>query len=246
MIKLLANTIEGLVFAAFRLLPDSMVIARIESQAAKAEVDANEALVALGTITAQFERETKEIKPLMEQKEAEIKALLAQGREDIAAELMEEFETLEIDYKEKSAAYESAKADFSVRVKEANIYMDKLQKRLKSIKSASARSKAEEKLNTLRKAVSEKRFDVGGLTDDLNLIEERVKGRSDKVRGTSMVLDSQTRKTSENVKVLEETRSATNKARLAKFAAERNIQIAGAPREGSPAPLGTPEEKTQA
>lgn len=242
---MLFNTIDGIVFALLRMLPDSVLIARIESQSARKQAEANEALVELGTLTAKFERETKEAKPLMERKEAEIKALLAQGKEDTAASLMEEFETLENDYNEKKQAYDTAKGEFEVRVKEANLYLDKLQKRLQSIKNNSARTKAEEKLNNLRKAVSEKRFDVGGLNDDLNLIEGRIKDRGDRVRGTSMVLDQDTKSTSQNVKVLEETRDALNKSRLARFAADRNIQISSTPRTSEPAPLGTPAAPEQ-
>jgi phage shock protein A len=237
---MLFNTIDGIVFALLRMLPDSILIARIESQSARKQAEANEALVELGTLTAKFERETKEAKPLMDRKEAEIKALLAQGKEEAAASLMEEFETLEADYNEKKQAYDTSKAEFEVRVKEANIYLDKLQKRLRSIKNNSARTKAEEKLNNLRKAVSEKRFDIGGLNDDLNLLDERIKDRGDRVRGTSMVLDQDTKATAANVKVLEETRDAMNKSRLARFAADRNIQLSSSPRTSEPAPLGTP------
>lgn len=247
LIKAIVSTFEGIGYALLRLVPDSLLIPRIEAQVAKREAEANSALEDLGTLVARFERETKELKPLVEQKEGEIKVLLESGKQEAAASIIEEFETLETEYNEKKQAYEAGRADLEVRYKEANIHIEKLQKRLKAIKNNSARSKAEAKLNDLRKAVSAKRFDVGGLTDDLNLIEERIKERGDKVRGTSMVLDMETSKSASNVKVLEETQAASNQVRLARFAANRNIALATTQREAAPAPLGAAtEEKAKA
>lgn len=236
--RMLKNTIDGIGLMLLRMVPDSILIPRIEAQMMRREEAANRALEALATFVKRSERELGVLKKDFEQKETEIQALVAKGLNDAAAERMETFEILEEDYQAKVEEYESGKADFESSYEEAQIAIEQMRKNLKAIKNDSARAQATEQLNHMRKAVSGTRFEAGGLVDDINLIKERNQGRLDSAAGTRMMLDRATGKTAERVQETKAVRAATDEAKLARFAAKRNLAITGL---STPAPA-TPEQ----
>lgn len=232
--RMLKNTIDGIGLMLLRMVPDSILIPRIEAQMMRKEEAANRALEALATFVKRSERELASLKKGFEQAEAEIQALVAKGLNNAAAERMEEFEILENDYHAKVEEYESGKADFESSYDEAQLAIDGMRKKLKAIKNDSARVHATEQLNDMRKAVSGTRFEAGGLNDDISLINERNQGRLDSAAGTKMMLNKGVGKTEERVAEAKAVRSATGEAKLARFAAKRNLAISGLPTPASP------------
>lgn len=205
------------------MVPDSILIPRIEAQIIRKEAAANQALEDLATFVKRSERELNELRPKIESKEDEIKALLARGLNEAASELVAEFNALEHEGNSKQLEYESGKADFETSYEEAQSSIQKMQKTLAAIKSESARARAQEQLNGLRKSVSGTRFEAGGLEDDLRLIDERNKGRLDRAAGTKMMLDKATGSTAAQIAARKEIDSAKNAALLERFASKRNL-----------------------
>ena len=246
---MLKNTLDGIGLMLLRMVPDSILIPRIEAQMMRKEEAANRALEDLATFVKRSERELGELQKRYEQEEMEIQALVAKGLTAAAGERMEAFEILEAEYQTKKDEFESGKLDFETSYEEAKLAISEMQKKLKAIKSDSARARATAHLNELRKSVSSTRFDSGGLVDDLNLINERNRDRLDRAAGTKMMLDKETGKTKERVAETKAVKAATNEARLARFAAKRNIAIANEPTgaaEGPAKPAPILEEKPKA
>jgi len=225
--RMLKNTLDGIGLMLLRMVPDSILIPRIEAQMMRKEETANQALEALATFVKRSERELTGLKKSYEQAETEIQALVTKGLNDAAAERMEEFEILENDYKAKVEEYESGKADFESSYGEAQLAIVEMKKKLAAIKNDSARAHATGQLNDMRKAVSGTRFEAGGLNDDVNLINERNQDRLDRAAGTKMMLDKSTGKTKERVAETKAVRAATGEAKLARFAAKRNLAVTG-------------------
>lgn len=250
-LRMAKNTLDGIALMFLRMVPDSILIPRIEAQMARKEEAANRALEQLAMYVKRSERELGELRPAFEIKEAEIQNLISKGLTDAAAEMMEEFDALEAEYKAKVQEFESGKADFEVSYAEAQMAIQDMQKQLKAIKSDSARAQATEHLNELRKSVSGTRFEAGGLVDDLNLIKDRNRDRIDRSAGTKMMLDKQTGRTREKVETNKAVQKANNEARLSRFAAQRNISVPNstpatpAASEG-PAPIMQDSEKEKA
>lgn len=246
-LRMIKNTVDGISLMLLRMVPDSILIPRIEAQMMRKEEAANRALEDLATFVKRSERELGVLKKNYEQEEAEIQALVAKGLNEAAAERMETFDELEAEYQAKVEEYESGKADFEASYEEAQQAIKDMQKKLKAIKSDSARAKATEHLNDLRKSVSNTRFEAGGLVDDINLINERNSDRLDRAAGTKMMLDKNTGKTKERVEQTKAVKAATNEAKLAKFAAKRGLAVPGATAPAAstePAPIM--EDKSKA
>jgi phage shock protein A len=242
-LRMLKNTLDGIGLKLLRMVPDSILIPRIEAQMMRKEEAANRALEDLATFVKRSERELTALRKDFEQQEMEIQALIAKGLNDAAAERMETFETLEAEYEAKKEEFESGKADFEASYEEAKLAIADMQKKLKAIKSDSARAQATAHLNELRKSASSTRLESGGLVDDINLATERNRDRIDRAAGTKMMLDKETGKTKERVEKTQAERSATNEGRLARFAARRNIALPGQA-AAKPAPIL--EEKAKA
>jgi phage shock protein A len=242
-LRMLKNTVDGIGLMLLRMVPDSILIPRIEAQMMRKEETANRALEDLATFVKRSERELSELQRRFEQEEMEIQALVAKGLTAAAGERMEAFETMEAEYQAKKDEFESGKLDFETSYEEAKLAISEMQKKLKAIKNDSARARATAHLNELRKSVSSTRFESGGLVDDLNLINERNRDRLDRAAGTKMMLDKETGKTKERVEETKAVKAATNEARLARFAAKRNIALPGQT-EAKPAPIL--EEKNKA
>jgi len=250
MFQSITRFFKGLGYMILRFESDDIKLARIEGEIREKEAHALNALEEFGALIAADEREFEAASPVVAELESKIQALIASGPagEKAAESLIAEFEEKEAALKTIQARLESNRTALRVDYEQTNRDIEKLRKMLRTIKDGTKRVRAEEKLNELRKATSGKRFEAAGLSDDLATMHERINERSDKVRGTRMVLDLETAKSAsqlENEKVIE---AATNKSKLARFASNRGIQLKSVEKAAEPAPLGEPEpsEKTQA
>lgn len=248
MINTISNTIDAIKLIIYRMVPDSILIPRIEAQMNKREVAANQAQEQLAMFVARAKREMKELQKPKEKLEAEIATLLERGLTEAAGERMEAFEQLEDEFNAKEEEYTTGLADFEAAYEESQIAIKEMANKLKAIKSQSARAQTATKLNDLRKAVGNTKFEVGGLNDDIQLSENRSREALDQATGTKMMLDKKTEQTREKTKETKDVKAATNAASLARFAAKRGLSVAGAnsTTSSSPAPIMQDEVKTKA
>ena len=241
-LKRFLRIFEGIGFALLKFEPDSVKIPRIEAEIAEKEAHANQALEQFGSLIAADENEAAKLAPKVQQLEAQIQQLLGAGQEEAAQSLVEKFDDLDSEFKAVSERLNSNKTALRVEYEQTQRDIEKLRKILRTIKDGSKRVAAEEKLNDLRKAASGKRFETAGLTDDLSEMQERIEDRSNKVRGTRMVLDLGTEKSASDLAADKAIDKAGKQARLARVASQRNIQLKSVEKSGTMAPLGaTPE-----
>jgi chromosome segregation ATPase len=248
MFKHITRFFKGLGFLLLRFESDDIKLARIEGEIREKEAHALNALEEFGSLIAADEREYEASAPIVAELEAKIQALIASGPagEKAAETLIAEFEEKESALKIIQDRLESNRTALRVDYEQTNRDIEKLRKMLRTIKDGTKRVRAEEKLNELRKATSGKRFEAAGLTDDLSTMHERINERSDKVRGTRMVLDMETSKSASQLETEKVIETATNQSKLARFASNRGIQLKSAQKAAEPAPLGvTPEVEAE-
>lgn len=242
MFKSIIRFVQGFGYFLLGKEPDEIKLARAEAEIRQQEAQTMQALEESGSLIATYEREVITLEPQVQEMESNIRALLAAGREDLASELASEFEELETRYLIAKDTLKNSKEDLKVRHEEAEIAMNKLATRFKNIKDNRKRAKIDERLNSLRKATSSKRFDTSGLQEDLIQLDERTKEKLDRNAGTRMVLDLGTEKAKAAVEKEQAIKAATGKSKLARFAATRGITLP-AEKIGTPPLLGTEETK---
>lgn len=240
MIKNILRFIKGIGYLILRLETDDIKLARIEGEIREKEAHALNALEEFGSLIAADEREFEAKAPEVRELEAQIQQLIASGPEgEKAAEtLIATFDEKEGELKLIEGRLNSNRTALKVDYEQTQRDIEKLRKLLKTIKNDTKRIHAEEKLNDLRKATSANRFESAGLTDDLSTMRERINERSDKIRGTTMVLDLETKKSASQLEADKVIESAGNKAKLARFASNRGMQLKTAAKAEEPAPLG--------
>lgn len=215
----------GVVLMIYKMTPDWILLPMIESDLKKKEIEAGQSQEELALFVARSKRELSELEPRKEELEAEIETLIKRGLNDAAGELMREFNAIETEYEGKKEEYETGLAEFQVYYDETQIAIEEMQAKLKALKSETARAKGMERLNNIRKAVSDKRFEAGSTADHMDLMRNRNKDRLDQAVGTKMVLDQGTKKSRESLQNTKEVIKAKDEALLARFASKRNLNI---------------------